>query len=124
MTVSCSKADPFGIVWGAKPIFLEYIPTATVNAARQLQQLELLVPCSGGDRVNTPLFVNPETAKCFTYSELDRVMHLVLIKLVGETEAKLYSWHRYAHASVPTWCLMAARCWQFSSIPVHGAPGG
>ena len=56
VTPPVSKADKFGTSWGNSPIFLRYSRTAKVNAARELAEIELALPCSGEDRAITPLF--------------------------------------------------------------------
>lgn len=53
-----SKADQFGLEWGPSPIYLRYDDAETVNAARELRDLELAWPLHGAERRAQPLFVD------------------------------------------------------------------
>ena len=41
----CTKADPFAIMFGDKPMYPEFDPTDRNNAALNLRDLELAFPC-------------------------------------------------------------------------------
>ena len=53
-----SKADQFGLEWGPSPIYLRYSTDESVNAARELRDLEVAWPVEGDARRSTPLFVS------------------------------------------------------------------
>ena len=55
-----SKTDPFGMVWGTKPVYLNYCSSKEVNAATLLMELELLLPLHDAKRRNTALFCDNE----------------------------------------------------------------
>ena len=53
------------------------------------------MPCDGDAREQTPLFVNPDTNKAFTYGEANTILKLMLTVIVGPTRVSLYSWHSF-----------------------------
>ena len=83
-----SKADPFGVVWGTKPIYLNYCPSKEINAATSLMELELLCPLHDNDRRNTALLCDNEQMP-LTGHAMDRLLQLMLTA-AGHTT--LYSW--------------------------------
>ena len=90
-----SKADPFGEVWGALPIYLHYAPADADSAFCWLSHLELTVPVSGAThRLSTPFLARPGAA-AITASQLDTALRSILTRTptVGAASAGLYSWH-------------------------------
>ena len=51
----CTKADPFAIMFGDKPMYLVFDPTDRNNAALNLRDLELAFPVTPERRRSTPL---------------------------------------------------------------------
>ena len=89
-----SKADPFGMVWGTKPIYLNYCPSKEINAATSLMELELLCPLHDNDRRNSALFCDNDLMP-LTGHAMDRLLQLMLTA-AGHTT--LYSWHSFRAA--------------------------
>ena len=59
LTPAPSKCDPFGMRWGAKPIWLPFSHTDWLCAARALRDVELLRPLTTpAERSNAPLFAH------------------------------------------------------------------
>ena len=56
----CTKADPFAIMFGDKPMYLEFDPTDRNNAALNLRDLELALPVAPERRRSTPLFCSDD----------------------------------------------------------------
>ena len=95
ITPATSKADRFGMRWGAKPIFLPYHPTRAICAARALRDWELAFPVRGEARRNTPLFSN-ETGGVLRGDALHRLFRDFLELILGSAdEAKRYSMHSF-----------------------------
>ena len=92
LTPPPSKADQFGLVWGASPIYLPW-GTELRNAARALADMEIGDPLAAEARAKTPLFSAGEGA-AFTGSALDSVL-LAMLRSIGlsAAEAAQYSWH-------------------------------
>lgn len=84
-----SKSDQFGFVWGSRPIYLLYSPNMTINAATELKNLELLIPCT--DRRTMPLFVDNK-AQPITGAEADKILKAALHHV---SAPKMYSWHSF-----------------------------
>lgn len=55
-----SKADRFGTQWGGRPLYLRYSSSAPINAAREVAAIELALPCTGEQRLRTPLFTEAD----------------------------------------------------------------
>ena len=87
-----SKADQFGEVWGALPIYLHFTPTDPDAAFQHLARHELVVPVPAADRASVPL-VTADGAQPFTGSRLDTALHSILVGVVGRQNASKYSWH-------------------------------
>jgi hypothetical protein len=89
-----SKADPFGMVWGTKPIYLSYCPSKEINAATSLMELELMFPLHNDERHNRALFCDNDKMP-LTGHALDRLLQCMLTA-AGHTT--LYSWHSFRAA--------------------------
>jgi len=87
-----SKADQFGEVWGALPIYLHYDATQSDAAFHHLAQLELAVPVPAADRAAAPL-ISADGVKPFTGSQLDTALKSLLRPIVGAPNVRKYSWH-------------------------------
>ena len=89
-----SKADPFGMVWGTKPIYLSYCPAREINAAASLMELEIMCPAHGNERRELPLFCDNDRAP-LTGSAMDKLLQTMLAAIRQTT---LYSWHSFRAA--------------------------
>ncbi|KOO34225.1 hypothetical protein Ctob_015819 [Chrysochromulina tobinii] len=87
-----SKADPYGEVWGALPIYLHYAPSEPDAAFNHLATLELTVPAVGQQRHMVPL-ISADNKRPLAAGQLDRMLQLVLGRVVGKANASKYSWH-------------------------------
>jgi len=85
-----SKADPFGAVWGASPIYLSYEPNDPLCAFSALAAVEIHDPVDA--RENTPL-LSPDGASPFLAGHLDTMLRAMLVVTVGAAEATKFSWH-------------------------------
>ena len=86
-----SKADQFGTVWGASPIYLSW-GSERRNACRALVAMELGAMVSAGARSSTPLF-SPREGRPYTGSALDSTLRAMLLTFLPPAQAALYSWH-------------------------------
>jgi hypothetical protein len=104
-----SKADQFGMRWGAYPIWLPYHATAAINAARELAAWELMAAVAPEARHLTPLFCGPGgVGTPLKRSEIDDVFARLLQSAVGPEEAAKYSMHSFR--SYLASAMMAAGC--------------
>ena len=87
-----SKADPYGEVWGALPIYLHYSPTDPDAAFNHLATLELVVPATGEQRQRVPL-ISADNRTPLAAAKLDRMLTIILRRVVGVANASKYSWH-------------------------------
>jgi hypothetical protein len=87
-----SKADPYGEVWGALPIYLHHSPTDPDAAFNHLATLELTVPAVGQQRRVVPL-ISADNKRPLAASQLDSMLQLILRRLIGKVNASKYSWH-------------------------------
>ena len=89
-----SKADPYALVWGTRPIYGAFKEHDKVNMARELRDLFLAYPVSAGDASDTPLLVFND-AKPMTGPFVDRILRDLLRQFMGLEEAKKYSPHSF-----------------------------
>ena len=87
-----SKADPYGEVWGALPIYLHYSPTEPDAAFNHLATLELTVPAVGQQRHMVPL-ISADNKQPLAAGQLDSMLQRILKRVVGKANASKYSWH-------------------------------
>jgi hypothetical protein len=94
-----SKADRFGERWGNHPIYLEYSRSADVSAAREIVNMETVLPCRGALRRKRPLFVLNAYYQHFHHSLLDRALRdmlsLVPPSLITLKQCQELSWHSF-----------------------------
>ena len=91
LTPPPSKADQFGTVWGANPIYL-YWGTERFNACRALAAMEAADPVDGPARRRVPLF-SPDGQLAFTGQWLDTALKNMLLSFMPATRVQHYSWH-------------------------------
>ena len=90
LTPPPSKADQFGLVWGASPIYLPW-GAEPRNACRALAEMEVACPVPREARGRTPLF-STEAGDAFSGSALDTLLGHWL-RAAGAPEGHQYSWH-------------------------------
>ena len=86
-----SKADQFGTVWGAAPIYLAWGDEPR-NACRALMAMELAMPVDASRRATTPLFT-PDGTTAFAGATLDTLLKRLLQTFMSAADAAHYSWH-------------------------------
>jgi hypothetical protein len=79
-------------VWGALPIYLHYSPTDPDAAFNHLATLELVVPATGEQRQRVPL-ISADNRTPLAAAKLDRMLTIILRRVVGVANASKYSWH-------------------------------
>ena len=89
-----SKADQFGLHWGACTIYLAYHPTEPINAARELAKYELARALPARARRHSPLFVNFEGGP-WRHHQLDALFHDVMQIQMSKEDVKKYSMHSF-----------------------------
>jgi len=104
-----SKADPFGLHFGNKPIWLP-VTSAPGNAASALRDSELAVPVDAARRRVTPLFGLPTAEQPLRHSTVDRMLRDLLVVVVGPQDANKYSFHS---------CRVALACALLASGASH-----
>ena len=122
-----AKNDGFGMVFGQKPMYLQYNHDHPYNAARALALLELQLPCNS-KRDTTPLFVSDSSFTPYTHSELSTILSHTLLYLhqlptthpLHLSDPECYSWHSFRRhfacalkaAGASTDVIMALCRWQ------------
>ena len=92
-----SKADQFGLHWGASTIYLPYHPnrgTHPVCAARELAREEMRRAVPAIKRIDTPLFAR-EDGQAWCHSALADTFERMLKMVVGAERVKHYSMHSW-----------------------------
>lgn len=97
LRVPPSKADQFGLHWGASTIYLMYRADAAafpICAARELAREEMRRAVAPDARREAPLFVSSADMP-FRHQEVSHVFHAMLHRLVGADRAAQYSVHSF-----------------------------
>jgi hypothetical protein len=104
-----SKADQFGIVWGAHPIWIVFDDSDVANAAWWLQRIELAFPVRAAARLRTALFFTEARAFTpMTHSTVDTYLgHLLRVNVPADKVAS-YSFHSFRIGFACA--LLAANC--------------
>jgi len=89
-----SKKDPLGVVWGCKPIWLDFRGEDRECAARALRELELTSPVDGTKRARTPLFVDG-SGQCIRGGFVRKVLKNSLLTFMSASRAKRISTHSF-----------------------------
>jgi hypothetical protein len=89
-----SKADPFAIVWGTRPIYGAFHPTAKINMARELRNLYAHAPVTDEELDKTPLFIHDDGSP-FTGNFIDNFLKKSLGTFMTTEETKKLSPHSF-----------------------------
>ena len=89
-----SKKDPHGVIWGCKPVWLDFRRDEMGCAARALRDLELVLPIDEGKRASTPLFVDG-AGRCVKGSFVRRVFKDSILTFKSKRDAKKLSTHSF-----------------------------
>ena len=89
----CTKADPFAIMFGDKPMYLEFDPTDPNNAARNLRDLELAYPVAAECRRTSPLFCSDDCGTPMSHAIADVLFHAACALCFGPSVANALSLH-------------------------------
>ena len=87
-----TKADPFSLFFGDKPIYLPFEPNDITNAAMWLRTMELDRPVPPEERSRVPLFASDDVSVPLTHYEADAVFNSMAKDLLGD-DAKSLSLH-------------------------------
>ena len=95
LTPPPSKTDPFGVVWGDKPVYLPVRFSAEWCAALRLRDLELAKPLHGQERAQHPLFCDVDGSP-LTYSvAYDILTEQKKLILTDEFDPSLFTFHSF-----------------------------
>ena len=89
----CTKADPFAIMFGDKPMYLEFDPTDRNNAALNLRDLELAFPVPPERRRSTPLFCSDDCGTPMSHEIADVLFHAACALCFAPSVANALSLH-------------------------------
>lgn len=89
----CTKADPFAIMFGDKPMYLEFDPADANNAARNLRDLELAQPVAAEHRRTTPLFASDDCGTPMSHEIADVLFHAACAVCFEPSVANALSLH-------------------------------
>ena len=89
----CTKADPFAVMFGDKPIYLPFHPTDPCNAAARLARLELRFPVPAAQRRHVPLFVSDAAGTPMSHAVVDAIFAAACLFALGAPVAKTLSLH-------------------------------
>ena len=90
---SCTKADPFAVMFGDKPIYLPFHPTDPCNAAARLARLELQFPAPADQRRHGPLFVSDAAGTPMSHAVVDAIFAAACLVALGAAVARTLSLH-------------------------------
>ena len=88
-----SKKDPHGVIWGCKPIWLDFREDRQCTA-RALRDLELAHPIDEAERASSPLFVD-EARRCVKGSFVRRLFRDSLRTFKSPKDARKISTHSF-----------------------------
>ena len=83
----CTKADPFAVMFGDKPIYLPFHPTDPCNAAARLARLELQFPVPAAQRWHVPLFVSDDSGTPLSHADADTIFGAACVVALGTAVA-------------------------------------
>ena len=89
------KNDPWGVHFGAHPLYFAFVPGDPDNTAARLRTLVLECPVEPQHLQATPLFsAGPDFAP-MRHHHLDAALRALLRQSFGEERAQRYSWHSF-----------------------------
>jgi hypothetical protein len=90
-----SKADPFALVWGNRPIYGAFLPHQKANMARAIRDLFVHVAVPEYRWADTPLFVD-DNLQPFSGAFIDSTLRAALMSFgLSASEASKYSPHSF-----------------------------
>ena len=89
----CTKADPFSIMFGDKPIYLLFDASDVCNAAWRLRELEIKEPVPAEHRRQVPLFCSDADNTPLSHSLADSIFNAACLLCFGVQVAKTLSLH-------------------------------
>lgn len=89
-----SKADQFGLIWAANPIYLGY-DSRPRNACRALAAMVTRAPITDEQLSSTALFAEAADGQPFKPSRLDTILRRMLLTFMSPAVAATYSWHSF-----------------------------
>ena len=90
---SCTKADPFSIMFGDKPIYLLFDAGGVCNAAWRLRELEIKFPVAPEHRRQVPPFCSDEDDTPLSHALADSIFNAACLLCFGAQVAKALSLH-------------------------------
>ena len=89
----CTKADPFSIMFGDKPIYLLFDASDVCNAAWRLRELEIKEPVPAEHRRQVPLFCSDADNTPLSHALADSIFNAACLLCFGAQVAKTLSLH-------------------------------
>ena len=89
-----SKADPFALVWGNRPIFVPFRAHEPINAARMVRDRFLRFPVSPATAAKTPLLMT-DLRRPLLGCTVDATLKTLLKRFMSPEEAKQFSPHSF-----------------------------
>ena len=89
----CTKAGPFAVMFGDKPIYLPFHPTDPCNAAACLARLELQFPVPAAQRRHVPLFVSDDSGTPLSRPDADAIFGAACVVALGSAVARTLPLH-------------------------------
>jgi hypothetical protein len=90
-----TKCDPFGRIWGTRPIYGRFSATSKINMARAIRDLFLLAPVAAADAATTPLFMMDDKAPMKGHFAEGLLLKLLKAQGLTAKEAGEYSCHSF-----------------------------
>ena len=89
----CTKADPFSIMFGDKPVHLLFDAGGVYNAAWRLRELEIKSPVPPEHRRQVPLFCSDADGTPLSHALADSIFNAACLLGFGAQVAKTLSLH-------------------------------
>ena len=89
------KNDPWGVHFGAHPLYFAFVPGDPDNTAARLRTLVLECPVEPQHLQATPLFSAGPGFEPMRHHHLDAALRALLRRSFGEERAQRYSWHSF-----------------------------
>ena len=89
----CTKADPFSVMFGEKPIYLLFDAGDVCNAAWRLRELDIKFPVAPEHRRHVPLFCSDDEGTPLSHALADSIVSAACLLCFGTQVAKTLSLH-------------------------------